>query len=486
MSGDGLYRVNWKNPMLLGDQHLRQMEECAAQARAWIARAAAPAVGSFGLLSPARGGGPGLRIRHEHGADRLSVHIQTVFGLAPDGTPIAFDEDAYPQLSGQLSAHADLERNPSQPVRLAVLMELAADGPDGSGHIEVGEPDPTEDPPRRPLVAARPSARIEPAGASARGALKVAEYLWDGVEVEPSPDYLPPVLSVGAWPDFPRRVQDLRTQLDRLCDVLVHGSNAPESLVADVTLPWLAGVASLVDGAPASSTDLHPHAVWDASTRALRISRTMLSARSAAVEHSLKMFVQPGKLSSGDPNYFEDLDDHLARPYAHDGLGPQLGKALELVVGMREIAEFLLGSAPVREEAVVEHDVYYYKDKKYRLAEYAARTVDAGEAWHTCFLRDLSIPNPKSLLLVCEASLLEQNPRPNAGLWMLDRFERVTANMFRVNVDNASDPGKVVALFQEVGEPTVTAVSLASRGLLDLSGLDPTPDDRLRIYYEES
>ena len=70
-------------------------------------------------------------------------------------------------------------------------------------------------------------------------------------------------------------------------------------------------------------------------------------------------------------------------------------------------------------------------------------------------------------------------------LWMLDKYEKVVANMFRVDVDNQTDPSKVVALFQEIGEPTITSVSIASRGLLDLSGLSAEPDEKLRIYYED-
>jgi len=42
------------------------------------------------------------------------------------------------------------------------------------------------------------------------------------------------------------------------------------------------------------------------------------------------------------------------------------------------VVEYLLGSAPVVEAAPVETGVYYYKEKRYRLAAYAMRTFELG------------------------------------------------------------------------------------------------------------
>jgi hypothetical protein len=475
--------------MLLGDTHLRLSDECARQARAWLARAVAPAVGAFGLIPPTRGGGPGVRVSHEQGADRLTVHLHALTGLAPDGSALAFDEEAYPQLTGVLSATVELERNPPRPVRLAVLVEPAdSRGQSEEGRIEVGEPDAQEDPPRRPLETMALRLRIEPGAVSKRSSLKVAEYTWDGVEVRPSSDHLPACLTVAAWPELGKMAADIRREIERQRELLTRAagldSDPETTLLAGVLVAWLASLAAVEDGIPAASTEAHPHAVWATSLRVLRIGRTLLSARRAALEHVLKTFVQPGKLTSGNPHFFEELESYLERAYDHDGLGPCLGQGLALLQGLRESVEYLLGSVPESKEPQVETDVYYYREKKYRLARYGARVFELDEAWHTCFVRELSISDPKSLLLVCDASLLEQNPRPNAGLWMIDKHERVKANMFRVNVDNQTDPARVVALFSEIGEPTVTSVSIASRGLLDFSGLGADPDDRLRIYYE--
>ncbi len=489
MPGDGLFSVNWRSPMLLGDEHLRLADECALEARRWLVRAAAPAVGAYGLAPSPRGSGPSLRVSHEHGADRLTVHVHAVSALAPDGTALVFDEEAYPELSGRLSAQATLERNPPRPVRLGVVLEPVDPAAVGAQtYIEVGEPDPEEDPPRLPLRARSLRLRVEPELSSSRSSLKLAEYLWDGVEVAPAEDYLPPTLLLTAWPPLARQAVELRGEITRVRDVLVRGasSETPEgSLPPETISSWLAAHAALEDGIESTAADLHPHAVWDTSRRCLRVARVMLSSRPNALEHVLKTFVQPGQLTSGNPNYFEDLGAYLSQPYDHDRVGPTLVTALELLRGLRQICEYLLGSAPVVEKVEVEHDVYFYKEKKYRMAAYGARVFELDEAWHTCFVRDLNVGNPKSLLLVCDSRLLDQNPRPNAGLWMLDKYERVKANMFRVNVDSATDPTKVVALFQEIGEPTVSSVSIASRGLLDLSGLGADPDEQLRIYYEE-
>jgi hypothetical protein len=488
MPTDGIFTVNWKSPMLLSDKHLRLADECARQAYHWIARSVAPAVGGFGLVPTTRGGGAGARFSHEHGADRLTVHLHALSAVAPDGTFLVFDEDADPVLHGTVSAQAHLERNPPRPVRLSVCAEPAA-GEDGGSRVEVGEPDPQEDPPRRPLLADGLRLRVEAGAHSQRSMLKIAEYVWDGVEVTPSQDFLPAALTLVAWPELGRSAVTLRREIERHRDLLVQGAdqrNQPEaSLLADVVLPWLAALAAVEDGLPQQASDVHPYVLWETTKRSLRIARTMLSARPDALEHCLKTFVQPGKLTSGDPRYFEVLDAFLGQPYDHDDLGPLFARCLDLLRGMRECVEYLLGSAPVKEAPKADVNVYYYKDKTYRLAAYRARVFELSEAWHTCFMRELDIPNPKSILLVCDSSLLVQNPRPNAGLWMLDKYEKVVANMFRVDVDNQTDPSKVVAHFQEIGEPTITSVSLASRGLLDLSGLSAEPDEKLRIYYED-
>jgi hypothetical protein len=489
MSADGIFAVNWKNPMLLSDRHLRQAEACAVQARAWLARAVAPAAGGYGLVPPARGGGSGARLSHEQGADRLTVHIHSINGLAPDGTVLAFDEEAWPQLSAMLSAAGTLERNPPRPVRLGVLVEPAdAEAAAELATTEVGEPDPAEEPARRPFVVPALRARIVPSASSSRSALMIAEYVWDGVEVEPAPDYQPPALTVAAWPAMGRTAAELRKKLRRLRELLTAAAAArqpKESLISEVVLPWLAAVATLEDGIPEVAPEVHPYGLWDTTTRVLRLFRALLSARPAALEHGIKTFVQEGKLTSGDPHFFEDVDRFLGEPYDHERLGRIFYRAQSLLQSMNEVAEYLLGAAPVVETAPVETGVYYYKEKKYKLASYGARTFELGDAWHNCFLREMAVRNPKSLLLVCDRGLLEKNPRPNAGLWMIDRYERVTANMFRVAVDATADPQKLVALFSEIGEPTLSAVSIASRGLLDLRGLSAEPDERVRIYYEE-
>lgn len=488
---EGLVGVNWKNPMLLSDRHLRLADVCNAGARRWLALALSHPAGGYGLAPPTRGGGAGLRLSQDQGADRLTVTIHQLSALAPDGSALVFDEEAWPQTRGLLSASAALDRNPPKPVRLALVVEpVDVTGRAPEAWLEVGEPDTAEEPARRPFVIPALRARLAAGISSSSGALMVAEFLWDGVQVEPSSDYQPPVLTVSAWPTMARTACDLRKKLRRLRELLTAAVAAPDdklaaSLVGDLTVAWLAAAATVEDGLPDAAPELHPYAVWETTVRSLRLSRTMLAARPAALEHAIKTFVQDGKLTSGDTHFFEDVDRFLGEPYDHEHLGRLLGRALDLLHGFNEVVEYLLGSAPVVETAPVETGVYYYKEKRYRLAPYAMRTFELGDAWHNCFVREMSIRNPKSLLLVCDRGLLEKNPRPNAGLWMIDRYERVTANMFRVTVDATSDPQKVVALFSEIGEPTVTAVSIASRGLLDLHGLSPEADERLRVYYEE-
>jgi len=495
MAAEGLFSVNWKNPMLLGAEHLQLADLMAARARSWLARAVAHPGGNYGLVPPLSGTGKGLELSHDHAANRLSVSIETLTAIAPDGTPLVFDETAYTELQRFLTAQVDLEPLVPEPVRLGVVVRpIDPSGVSSDGVLEVGDADPTDEPPRPPLRTMALEVVIDLAATSRGSCLKVAEFSWDGAHLELVEDYVPPCLSSAAWPGLFRLVHELRQEILRLREVMRlaaadDGEEAAASVLRPVLLPLLAAVASLEDELPERDPRLHPYQALLVAKKVLRVVRTMLAARPEALDHAITNLVQPGKLSSGNAHYFEDLSDFFKDPYDHENLGPTLATARDLLDGACQVVAHLLG-AQADQPVVEEEDptVYIYNDKKYKLAPCGAREfqINTPEPWHVCHFREMSVAAPKSLLLVCDRDLLVENPRGNAGLWMLDRHEKIIAKMFRVSVDNTSDPKKVVAHYTHIGEPTVTAVSMATSGLLDLNGLGPESDDRLRVYYESS
>ena len=485
MAAEGLFSVNWKNPMLLGAEHLQMADLMAARARSWLARSVAHPGGNYGLVPPLSGTGKGLELSHDHAANRLSISIETLTALAPDGTPLVFDETAYAELQRLLTAQVNLDSVVPEPIRLGVVVRpIDPTGVSSDGVLEIGDADPTDEPPRPPLRTMALEVVIDP-GATSRGScLKVAEFSWDGAHLELVEDYIPPCLSSAAWPDLFRMVHMLRQEIQRLREVMRlaaadDGEEAAASLLRPVLLPMLAAVASLEDELPERDPRLHPYQTFLAAKKVLRVVRTMLAARPEALDHAITNLVQPGKLTSGNAHYFEDLEN----------LGPTLATACDLLDGACQVVAHLLG-AQADQPVVEEEDptVYIYNDKKYQLAPCGAREfqINTPEPWHVCHFREMNVAAPRSLLLVCDRDLLVENPRGNAGLWMLDRHEKIIAKMFRVSVDNSSDPKKVVALYTHIGEPTVTSVSMATSGLLNLSGLGPESDDRLRVYYESN
>ena len=495
MAAEGLFSVNWKNPMLLGAEHLQMADLMSARARSWLARAIAHPGGHYGLVPPLSGTGKGLEFSHDHAASRLSVSIETLTALAPDGTPLVFDETAYAELQRLLTVQVDLEPVVPEPVRLAVVVRpIDPTGVSADGVLELGDPDPADEPPRPPLRTMALEVVIEPDTLSSGSSLKVAEFTWDGSHLDLAADYIPPCLSSSAWPELFRMVHELRQEIQRLREVMRlaaadDSEQAASSLLRPVLLPMLAAVASLEDELPERDPRLHPYQTMLVAKKVLRVVRTMLAARPEALDHAITNLVQPGKLASGDVNFFEDLGAFLKDPYDHENLGPSLATARELLDGSCQVVAHLLG-AQADQPVVEEEDptIYIYNDKKYKLAPCSAREfqINTPEPWHVCHFREMNVAAPRSLLLVCDRNLLVENPRGNAGLWMLDRHEKIIAKMFRVSVDNSSDPKKVVAHYTHIGEPTVTAVSMATSGLLDLSGLGPECDDRLRVYYESS
>lgn len=487
MSARGLYWVNWKNPMLLGDEHLRANDVAGRRAMGWLARAAAAPGAGFGLLAPGPGAGPALRWTPEQGADRLGVHVHGLSGLAPDGTPLFHDEQAFGELAGQLRGNTVLERNPPRPQRIAVVVEPAdPEGIDPSGWIEVGTPDPREEPPRVPFRV--PSLRVvlEVDGFSSGSRLKIGELIWDGIAVEPSADYLPAAVSTAATPGWEQACTRIRRAIRLLRERLVAASaNPPSAGFLDETVLMAAaiGVAGTEDQVPAMAADVSPRAVFDAVVRVLRVGLTALQTRPAAYEHAQRELIQPGKLKGGDTHWFESLRNVLDEPYDHDRAGALLAQGERMLGALGEVFDHLLGAAPTV-EAAPDPDLFFWREKRYKLTKYTARTVDCDEAWHSCFLRELKIEGVKSVLVVLDTSLLVSNPRPNAGLWMIDKYEPVKANMLRVDVDRDASTGKVVIHYPHISEPTVSAISLASRGLLDFAALGPDPDDRVRVYTE--
>lgn len=495
MAAEGLFSVNWKNPMLLGAEHLQTADLMAAHARSWLARAVAHPGGHYGLVPPLSSTGKGLELSHDCAANRLTVSIQTLTALAPDGSPLVFDEAAYAELQRALTTQIDLEPMVTEPMRLGVIVRpVDPTGMSADAVFEVGDPDLSEDPLRPPLRTIALEMVIESRTTSSGSCLKVAEFIWDGSNLELDEDYIPPTLSSSAWPGLFRMVHELRNEIQRLRDVMRlaaadAGEQAAASLLRPVLVPMLAAVSSVEDELPERDPRVHPYQAILVAKKVLRVVRTMLASRPDALDHAIKNFVQPGKLASGNANFFEDVNAFLKDPYDHENLGPSLVAARDLLDGTCQVVAHLLGAQAERPK--VEEDdptVYIYNDKKYRLAPCEVREfqINNPEPWHVCQFREMNVVAPKSLLLVCDRDLLVDNPRGNAGLWMLDRQEKIIAKMFRVSVDSSADPKKVVAHYTHIGEPTVTAVSMATSGLLDLNGLGPEYDDRLRIYYESS
>ena len=487
MSARGLYWVNWKNPMLLGDAHLRAADAATRRALGWLARATGEAGAGWGVLPPGPGSGPALRWTPEQGADRLSVHVHAVSALAPDGTALFHDEEAFGELAGRLRGNTVLERNPPRPVRIAVLVEpMDPEGEDPEGWIEVGEPDAREEPPRIPFRVPALRVTLEADGFSSGSRLKIGEVVWDGIGCEVSSDHLPSALSTAATPGWEQASTRVRRAISVLRERLIGAAaQLPEGGSLDEAALLAAGVsiANVEDRVPAMASDVSPRTVFASAVSALRVGLTVLQARPKAYEHAQRELVQAGKLRSGDTHWFESLRNFLDEPYDHDRCGALVMQSERMLGSMSEVFDHLLGSAPAAEPAP-DPDLFFWRDKKYKLAHYTARTVDCDEAWHSCFLRELQLDGVKSLLVVLDNSLLVSNPRPNAGLWMIDKYEPVKANMLRVDVDRDADTGKVVIHYPHISEPTVNAISLASRGLVDFSGLGADPDDRVRVYTE--
>jgi len=495
MAADGLYSVNWKNPMLLGAEHLQLTDLMNGRAQQWLARALAHPGGHYGLVPPITNTGKGLEFTHECTANHLTVTVHALTALAPDGTPLVFDESAYAELQRQLSVQIDLEPVVPEPITLGLIVRpIDPTGVSAEGMLEVGDPDSSEEPPRPPLRTMALELNVELGTYSSGSGLKVAEFTWDGARLELVESYIPPCLSSAAWPGLYRIVNEIRHEIQRLRQVMRlaaadDGEPAAASLLRPVLVPMLAAVASLEDELPEQDPRVHPYQAVLVVKKVLRVFRTMLAARPEALDHAIENLVQPGKLDSGDPIFFENLKAFLTNSYDHENLGPSLVTARDLLDGACQVVAHLLGTQA--EQPVVEAEdpsIYIYNDKKYRLATCAAREfqINTPEPWHICHFREMSVTAPKSLLLVCDRSLLVENARASAGLWMLDRHEKIIAKMFRVSVDSNSDPKKVVAHYTHIGEPTITAVSMATSGLLDLSELGPESDERLRVYYEST
>jgi hypothetical protein len=493
MASEGLFSVNWKNPMLLGAEHLQLADLMADRARRWLAHALGHPAGHYGLVPPLSGTGKGLEMSADLTVDHLSVSVQLLTALAPDGTPLVFDEAAYAELSRALTTQCSLAPGGPDPTHLSVIVRPVDPAGQGAGSsLEVGDPDPAEEPPRSPLRTLALELAVEPGTTSSGSSLKIAEVAWDGTRWSMADGYVPPCLTSGAWPPLQQRYARLRAEVHRLREVMRSAvaddsEQAQASLLRPVLVAMLAAVSSLEDELPEREPRLHPHDALLTARKVMRVVRTLITARPEALDHAMKNMVQPGLLTSGNTVFFEDLNAFLKNPYDHEQLGRDLDEARELLDGLNQVVAHLLGAkadAPVVEE----HDpsVYIYGEKKYRLAACGVREfqINTPEPWHVCHFRDMNVTAPKSLLLVCDRHLLVDSPRGNAGLWMLDRYEKIIAKMFKVSVDSTSDPQKVVVHYTHIGEPTVTAVSMASSGLLDLSGLGPDYDDRLRVYYE--
>lgn len=483
--------VNWKNPMMLSDEHFRQADASQVRARQWLAQMFMPPGGGYGLTSRGPSGGQALELRYDVNGLRLDVVVEQLAAMAPDGTLLIFDFSSFSELRNGLQASFDLEKNPAQPQTLAVIVEPAdAGGEDASSWTEVGEPSAEEEPPRAPFRVPALRLLVEENAQSRMNRLRVAELIWDGAAIKPNPAFLPPSRSTVATVTWQQKALELADVVRGLRIALQTGvgSRAEGSLVDDaMLLAWLTSVSAAEEAFPAGQGDANPREIWHACRETLRVGASLLHCRNEVRGHVEAEFVQPGKAIKEDTQWFGTLERYLAADYDHEEIGHQLMRAGELLRDLSSIVSFLLGNAP---QTGPTHDPrsLVYHDVEYKRADYRARVCEdvGGAGLYWCHLTGID-PQEVSELVLVLASSLEPAESIRSGLKIDTTFNKHWANFPRYNDGASYDRDTlanetIVHISQDFRPPGPVGEICIMSFAFELTKLGPNPDELLRVY----
>jgi len=372
MSDFNLYSVNWRDGMLLSEQHLADQERFLEELTRWYA---IPTGAGYGLVRGGAGARPALDLTATVSGDKLRVEVSYCQAITPDGYVISLGPSTGRRLQVSVTAPAG-----EIPVYIGVKP---------AEKIEAGEPDPSEDVPRMPHRASNYVLCIgEPPGFPIGQQLQIARLVISGTEVSSAPNYLPPCVTLFADERLHQRTAALRNRLETLLSVgnraytaLVGGELAggSGSLKGDLTrtvYQFVSFLSSTLDdfvvgpnaGRPLSAVLFHK--------KLFRVFQTLLNLHPGIRDYlHEKYFVK--EAGSDISRFVSGIDGFLMSEYNHEDIGRHIAEIEQISDQIKGVLGYL---AHVQGDQLgpqaVATDSLAYSGRTFMLAPYSGTRVE--------------------------------------------------------------------------------------------------------------
>ncbi|MBU1319286.1 MAG: hypothetical protein KKG33_15410 [candidate division Zixibacteria bacterium] len=465
MSDLKLYSVNWKDGMLITQQHLKDQESYFEDLARWHNLDVAD---SYGLVRKSLSGKPALSIDMMASGDKLRVTITRCQALTPNGSYIDISESE--KLS--LKAETDLTDGP-MPVYISVKP---------SEKREVGDPDPEEEIPRMPYLAAGYGLHLGKRPNMPESMfVQVAELKVTGSEAHFSVGYCPPCVTINADENLLKTATDFRNRLESLLSLSSRAFAAitTEGLLAgektdlqaafkDTVFLMAYHISSTLDSFVLGRNASHPLSMVVHFKSLFRVLATLLNLQPGLKDYlNEKHFTKERSTDVG--RFMAAIDSFLLSEYDHQNIRDQVGMIDSILSDLRGVLGFLaqIRKDELGREASAE-DSLTYNNRTYRLVPFQSCNLEqVGELSYLL----INIENPQA---VSDTVVLMSKDLFSTAEWtnMQVRFgvneARGLGETDPVKVDAVTFGAKVALRPQDMLQsPSVNKVTLIFRGVGD-------------------
>lgn len=480
MSDLKLYSVNWKDGMLITQQHLKDQESYFEDLARWYNSGIGD---TYGLVKKSLSGKPAISLDTTASGDKLRVSIARCQAVTPDGSFIDIgDSDKQ-----ALKAETDLIDGP-MPVFISVNPDVKR---------EAGDPDPEEEIPRMPYLSAGYTAHLGKRPNLPEGSfLQVAELTISGAEAHHSGDYYPPCVSVNADESLSKKAGDFRNRLEGLLSLSSRAFAAitTEGLLAgektdlqaafkDTVYLMAYHLSSTIDNFVLDRNALHPLRMVILFKSLFRVLSTLLNLHPGLKDYlNEKHFAKEKKTDIG--RFMAAIDSFLLSAYDHQNIRGQVGMIDSVLIDLRGVLGFLAQtkSEELGRDASAE-DTLTYNSRTYRLVPFQACNLEqVGELSYLL----INVEKPQA---VSDAVILMSKDLFSTAEWtnMQVRFgvneARGLGETDPVKVDAVTYGAKVALRPQDILQsPAVSKFTLIFRGVGDPSKFSGLGKLDLMIY----
>lgn len=373
MNNFNLWSVNWKDGMLVNQQHLKEQERYFEELLRW---ALFHLPHDYGVIrNPFHVGDP-LNLDLTMEGDVLRVSLRACAAVTPAGHLI-YVTDAN-QGDEPIRAHKQVALEESG--KLGVYLVVKA-----NSKKEVGDPDPKEDPPRFPYLTPGYELVLGDAPNVNEGTfLQVAELKVAEGKVEQSRDFVPPCVTIASLSRLQNQIARFYSILETIQGYALAtlkgfaGGSAAEALAGQNQVKSLLSQFEWVVKNIASSLDIYLSPVSNRSPREVvgffksffRGYQVFFKLDPGLKEFVINEYFAKQLTPSQGDMFFELLESFEKSSYNHSDLRGHLRQISQLLQIMDGILKFYAGGIPVSEETITYEGIQYnligYQKPSYR------------------------------------------------------------------------------------------------------------------------